>query len=68
MVVHIILPGSAETGLTLAKDIKLNSNTRLRITLKTDMFLACDISYPAKNALSNKLTSFTGPGVVGGGE
>jgi hypothetical protein len=65
---HIILAGLAETGLTAAEDIKLHSNTRLRITLKTDMFLDCDISSPVKNALSNKLPSFTGSGIIRGCE
>jgi hypothetical protein len=67
-VVHVSLPGSADTGLTLDKDIKLDSNTRVSIILKQPMFLDCDISYPVKNALSNKLPSFTGSGIIGGGE
>jgi hypothetical protein len=47
-VVHIILPGSADAGLTLARDIKLDINTNAMIILKRLMFPDCDISLPNK--------------------
>ena len=68
MVVHIILPGSADAGLTPGRDIKLDIVTNASIILKRLMFPDFDINFPTKSSSSNKLPSFARSGIICSGK
>jgi hypothetical protein len=66
---HIILAGLAETGLTAAEDIKLDSNTKVSNMLELTMLLACRINLiMLKDKLLNKLPSLASLSIIRGCE